>query len=60
MSVVKMFFPKKDTFLSPLKGQLEASKLFRCSLGVSSNINEVIGLVLNLFFTIRFHKYKKA
>ena len=30
-------------------------------LGISSNMNEVITSVLNFFFfTIRFHKYKKA
>ena len=27
---------------------------------VSSNVNEVIRPVLDFFFTIRFHKYKKA
>ena len=60
MSVIKMFFPKKDTFLSPLKGHLEASKLFRSSLGVSSNINEVIGLVLNLFFYDKILQVQKS
>ena len=27
---------------------------------ISSNINSVIGTVLNLFFTKRFHTHKKA
>ena len=34
MSVIKIFFPKKDTLLSILKVQLEASQLFLCSLSM--------------------------
>ena len=36
-------------------------KQYKPSLNASSNINEVIRPVLNfLFFTVKFHKYKKA
>ena len=34
MSVIKIFFPNKDTLLSALKGQFEAFKLFPSSLSM--------------------------
>ena len=41
MSVVKTFFPKKNTLVSNLKGQLEASKLLRYKHGYTQCVTKV-------------------
>ena len=47
-----------DKYLKKKKQKLKEYQKNYCE--VSSNVNEVIRPVLDFFFTIRFHKYKKA